>query len=465
MDTIWPPDLSNSEKLPGPKYSVLVQSMRAAIRSGHLPKGQKMPPVRELAWDLGITPGTVARAYKMATEEGLVETAVGRGTFVADHGPSVSVLPEPLVNVPKPGLLDFRAARVPELGQSAAIRDAMVRLGQQERAYFDYPTSQTDRAAREEVVKWIGPDRVGRLEADDIVLGLGAQNSVMNVLQTCLQGPNPVILTEALAYPGVRHAARLLRAQLIGVEMDDQGLRPDRLEEALRTHGGQVLLTSPHSHSPTNARMGLERRQQIADIARRYQLQVIEDDCHCINRPDLPSFRAICPERGWFVASLTKTVSPALRFGYVACPRAHAATARQVAQSSFYGMPQPILDICTELFRSGEAERLRSRVEEVTQARVKMAVNALGQWDITWKPDVPFIWLKLPQGWRGSTFAMACEAEGIRIKPADEFALPDGVAPHAVRLTVNAIAKRATLEAALGRISALLAEPPTNVDL
>ncbi len=463
MDTIWPPDLVNT---PGPKYSVLVQSMRAAIRSGHLPKGHKMPPVRELAWELGITPGTVARAYKIATEEGLVETAVGRGTFVADHhGPHVPELAEPLVNAPRPGLLDFRAARVPELGQSAAIRDAMARLAGQERAYFDYPNSQTDRAAREEVVRWIGPDRAGRLEADDIVLGLGAQNTVMMVLQTCLQGPSPVILTEALAYPGVRHAARLLRAQLIGVEMDGEGMRPDRLEEALRVHGGQVLLISPHSHSPTTARMGLERRQRIADIARRYQLQVIEDDCHCINRPELPAFRAICPERAWFVASLTKTVSPALRFGYAACPREHAATARQVAQSSFYGMPQPILDICTDLMASGEAERLRARVEAVTSERIRLAVNVLGQWDITWRADVPFLWLKLPQGWRGSTFAMACESEGIRIKPADEFALPDGAAPHAVRITVNAIHDSDTLEAALGRMSALLARPPLNVDL
>lgn len=89
----------------------------------------------------------------------------------------------------------------------------------------------------------------------------------------------------------------------------------------------------------------------------------------------------------------------------------------------------------------------------------------LGQWDITWRADVPFLWLKLPQGWRGSTFAMACESEGIRIKPADEFALPDGAAPHAVRITVNAIHDSDTLEAALGRMSALLARPPLNVDL
>jgi DNA-binding transcriptional MocR family regulator len=136
-----------------------------------------------------------------------------------------------------------------------------------------------------------------------------------------------------------------------------------------------------------------------------------------------------------------------------------------VAQSSFYGMPQPILDLCAELLRSGEAERIRQGVEKINLQRVHQAVNILGQWDIRWRSDVPFIWLRLPQGWRGSTFATACEARGIRIKPADEFALPDGAAPHAVRLALNAIVPQPQFEAGLKEIAAMLANPPPNVDL
>lgn len=461
-DTIWTPDFTGSKD---PKYIVLIQFIREAIRSGALTPGTKMPPVRELAWDLGITPGTVARAYKLATDEGLVEAAVGRGTFVTGNAPPSAAPPDPLINVASADLLDFRAARVPDVGQSATIRAGLRQLGEApDAAYIDYPTSQTDAAARAQVADWIGPDRAGRLAPDDIVLGLGAQNTVMMALQACLHGPNPVILTENLSYPGVRHAARLLRAQLIGVELDEEGLRPDRLEDALRRHGGQALLLSPHSHSPTTARMGLARRQRIADIARRYQLQIIEDDCHVINRPEMPAFRAICPERGWYVSSLTKSVSAALRFGFAACPQGQAAVARQVAQSSFYGLPQPILDLCADLIRTGEAERIRALVEKEVENRVRVAVNILGRWDINWRADIPFIWLKLPQGWRGSTFARVCEAEGIKIKPADEFALPDGAAPHAVRLTLNAIAPGAKFEGALQRISDLLSVPPLNVD-
>ena len=92
-DTISPPDFANISES---KYIVLIQSLRAAVRSGELSVGFKLPPVRELAWQLGITPGTVARAYKMAVAEGLVETTVGRGTFVSEGERAEPVVEESL---------------------------------------------------------------------------------------------------------------------------------------------------------------------------------------------------------------------------------------------------------------------------------------------------------------------------------------------------------------------------------
>jgi DNA-binding transcriptional MocR family regulator len=407
----------------------------------------------------------VARAYKMAAEEGLVETGVGRGTFVSGRATPAFEVSDLLISPLKSGAIDLRAARTPDVGQEAVIRGIMGDMARKcPHGYLDYPNTESKYPARFAATKYIGQERLGRITPDDVVMGLGAQNTVIMALQAILYGTTPVILTEELAYPGVRHAARLLRAQLIGVEMDDEGIRPDRLEEALRLHGGQVLLLAAEVHSPTTIRTTLARKQQIAAVARKYNLQIIEDDCNCITRPDEPAFRAICPERSWFISSLTKSVSASLRFGYAVAPRGQAQIARQVAQSSFYGLPQPVLDICAELMGSGEAERIRQAVERRVASQVKQAVNALGQWDLTWRKDVPFVWLKLPQGWRGSSFARACEQEGVRIKAADEFALPDGSAPNAVRLALNANIPAESYEGALARLSEMLSCPPVGVD-
>jgi len=459
-DTIWAVDFAGSSE---PKYIVLVQFLRAAIRSARLAPGDRLPPVRDLAWRLGITPGTVARAYRLATDEGLLQTQVGRGSFVAAGRSPASPADEPLMQAAGDDLLDFRACRVVDLGQGAAIATALGRIGRGG-AYVDYPDEQSDRAARIAVRDWIGQARAGRLAEDDIVLSFGAQNGVVTALQACLSGPAPVVLAEELAYPGVRHAARLVRATLIGVELDQAGLRPDRMEAALRAHGGQALITSAEAHSATTQRTPPERRQELVDIARQYQVQIIEDDCHTIARPQTPAYRALCPELGWYVGSLSKVFSPALRFGFVACPSGMARAARRVAQSSCYGLPRPLTDLAADLLASGAVEEARTKIVASVEERVREAVNVLGRWEIAWRSDVPFIWLRLPAGWRCSTFASACEAGGLRVKPADEYALPNGSAPQAVRVAINPGMPSDRFAAGLATLNDLLAHPPLGED-
>ncbi len=461
-DTIWAPDFTQTR---GPKYIVLIQSLRSAVRSGVLEQGARLPPVRELAWELGITPGTVARAYKLAVEEGLVQTTVGRGTFVTGARAAEDI-PEPLLNAGQANMVNFRSAQVVNVGQSDEISAHLRALGAEgAKQYVTYPTDETDCGAREAVVDWIGPGRAGRLTADDIVLAMGAQNATIIALQAVLHGPAPIILTDELAYPGVRHAAKLLRARLIGVEMDAEGLRPDRLEQLLREHGAQALLTSAEAHSPTTTRTSLARRKEIVEIARRHQLQIIEDDCHCIWWEGRPAYRELCPELCWYISSLTKSVSSALRFGFIVPPQGQSRLVRQVAQSSFYGIPQPIIDLSEALLRTGDAVKIRARVRKLINERVQEAVNCLGSWDISFGHDVSFFWLKLPQGWRGSSFALACERAGILLKAADEFALADGASPNAVRIGISVDIDHDTYRAALLKMSDILSRPPSNADV
>ena len=82
-DTIWQPDLSKAGRS---KYRALAEALREGITSGHFPAGSKVPPVRDMAYQLGVTPGTVARAYSVLTDEGRLIAGVGRGTFVAETG-------------------------------------------------------------------------------------------------------------------------------------------------------------------------------------------------------------------------------------------------------------------------------------------------------------------------------------------------------------------------------------------
>ncbi|MCV6824420.1 MULTISPECIES: PLP-dependent aminotransferase family protein [Halocynthiibacter] len=455
MNTIWFPDLSEAE---GPKYRALAKAIREAVVDGRLPVGEKLPPVREVAWQLQITPGTVARAYSILVDDGVLEAAVGRGTFVAQRLMRSDLPEDSLINIVRNhNHIDFRGCRVPDVGQGKIINRHMIEAAKRaEDTYVDYPTSSSDAAARKAVCHWIGEDHVGRFEADNVVLGLGAQNCTILALQALLRGVRPVIMTEQLAYPGVRRAAQLLRAELVGLRMDGEGIRPDAFEEAIRQQGGQVLLTAAEVHSPTTIRTPYSRKRELAEIARRYAVQIIEDDCHRIAAPQAPAYRAILPEQSWYIGSLTKSVAASLRFGFLVAPSEYSRMARQVSQGNFYGLPQPILDLCETLIMSGEASDIRKRVVASCEDRVQNAVNILGQWDIRWRPDAPFLWLKMPQGWRGSRFALVCGEQGIRVKPADEFALSDAESPNAVRIAVNRPGNDARGKAALHRLNEIL---------
>jgi DNA-binding transcriptional MocR family regulator len=459
MDTSWQPDLS---QFPGPKYLALNRALRDAIRLGDLAEGVQLPTVRDLAWRLSVTPGTVARAYQLAVQEGMLQANVGRGTFVAERTPRLGPTQplylerDPLL----PGRVDLRSPILPEIGQTPAFEDALRRVGSgQGGDWTDYPTQRRESALRECIVTWVADRLLGPVSPDDIALTHGGQNAILTILLCCLRGDRPVVLVEDLAYPGFRHAARLARAEVVPVELDEHGMVPDALEAACRRHGPQIICLTPEAQNPTAARMPADRRAAIATIARRFDCQIIEDDCYSLDRSDMPSIRALAPERTWYVGSWSKTVSAALRFGYIVCPVGLGEAGRLTAQHSFFAVSRPISDICLDLSQSGAAHELRDKVYAELSVRLQHTVRAFEAFDITWMPGLRYVYLRLPTGWRASNFRARADDEGVLLRTADEYALVHGRAPNAVRMALPGNVPLEIYNAAMARLVGLLRAP------
>jgi DNA-binding transcriptional MocR family regulator len=465
-DTSWAPDLS---QFPGPKYLALSRALRDAIRGGDLPPNSQLPTVRDLAWRLHLTPGTVARAYQMATQEGLLAATVGRGTFVAAQtprlGPTQALYTE-RVTGGATGLVDLRPPQVPEVGQTQAFRAALLDMaGQTDCGWLDYTSQLGEAALRGEIVTWMGDRILGPIGAEDVALTHGGQNAISLIFDCCLRGERPVVLIEELAYPGFRYAARAARAEVVPVEIDDKGIVPEALEAACRRHGAQVLCLTTEAQNPTTGRMPVKRRQEIAEIARRYDLQVLEDDCYSVAETDIPSLRALAPERVWLVGSVSKTLSAALRFGYVICPAGMGEAGRLTAQHGFFALSRPVADLMLHLFRSGAAAGIKARVQAEFSVRLQSLVNLLGAYDLGWQPGVPFVWLRMPLGWRASTFVRMAEARGVLVRSADEYAVVHGRAPNAVRIAIAGNLSRDGFDAAMRTLADLLARPPSDLSV
>ncbi|AUQ74479.1 PLP-dependent aminotransferase family protein [Phaeobacter piscinae] len=471
MGTIWPNELpTDLSGRSGPKYQRVADTIRNAVEDGTLCIGTKLPPVRELAYQLKITPGTVARAYSLLTDAGLLQAEVGRGTFVAE--PETKVQDDVwsrqlhLKEVKDPGHVSLFSPRLVDVGQVAAIREALVKISQGDPLQFlNYPTRDAYRPLREAVVDWLSQDPLGPLDERDVVLTHGGQNGILTVMQAILKGPQPTVLVEDLSYAGFRRAAELVRARVVGVAMDEHGILPDSLELAIRKTGAMVLCTSPEVHNPTGLYTPLERRQQILEVLRRHEVQIIEDDCYRMGEARAPSYRALAPDLSWHVSSISKTLTPSLRVGFALAPKGRGRDLRRMAEYSYFGIAQPVAELTRILLSDPRTRKLVADVRREMDNYIRIAVNTLGGFDLIWSRSVPFLWLKLPSGWRAAAFTRAAEAEGVQIRSADEFALRDGRAPNAVRIAVNGHVTPKQFEDAMLRLRALLDNPPEQISV
>ena len=466
MGTIWQPDLDAYD---GPKYRRLTDALRQAVATGELTPGEKLPPVRDLAWRVDMTPGTVARAYTILTDEGVLEAAVGRGTFVADTKakpapPPIEIDGVPHNSEPETGPISLFSPVLPDMGQAALIRALLAQIAQNPPSgVMHYPTREAARPAREAVVDWLRDTALGQIDQKDVVLCHGGQNAICMVLQTALTGAVPIIYVEELGYPGVIRAASLLRAKVVPIEMDASGIKPDALKAAARAHGSGVLVTCPEVHNPTCLHTPEDRRREIVAVARQYDLQIVDDDCYSMGTARAPSYRILAPERAWYVTSISKVLTPALRIGFALGPKERSSDLRRAAEYGFFGLATPLADLTHLLLGHPDIQKVAQAVRARFGQYMQIALNHLGAFDVQWQQDVPFLWLLLPGGWRAGAFCLAAEGRGVRIRPAEEFATRDGRAPHALRIALNAGISTERFESAMVILRELLVNPSEQI--
>src|ERR1700726_2945649 len=225
----WTPNLATRDK---PHYLAIADAIAADIAAGSLAVGDRLPPQRKLAKRLDIDFTTVARGYVEAQKRGLIESRVGRGTFVRAtarrrHGPmarhpeivdlSMNLPPEP----DDPELLDRMQDGLEALG-----RDLVYLM-----RYQGFGGVQADKDA---ALTWLGRRGLAP-QQDRLFITPGAHPALLGSLGV-LAKAGDVVLSEALTYPGARSIAAQLGLKLVGVPMDEQGLDADAFADACRLH-------------------------------------------------------------------------------------------------------------------------------------------------------------------------------------------------------------------------------------
>lgn len=339
----------------GDRTAALYRALLGAVRSGRLGAGDRLPPTRTLARDLGVSRNTVATAYERLTAEGYLEGRVGAGTYVSDvvagtaRRPGGTALrprdswtwrPRPVSGEQPVPPFDFRVG-IPDAGLFPfdtwrRILTAESRLG------ADNPGSYADPSGhprlRRAITRYLAYSRGVDADPDDVIATNGTQQA-LDLIARVMVEPGDVVAVEDPGYPFARDLFASLGATVVPVPVDAEGLVVAELPTNAR-----LVFTTPSHQFPLGPPLSLARRRALLDHAAAHDTAIIEDDYDSefrfVERPLDPLHRLDDAGRVIYVGTFSKSLLPSLRAGYLVAPRSLREALRAARQlSDGYGAP------------------------------------------------------------------------------------------------------------------------------
>ena len=452
---MWVPQLN---QLNQPVYLSIADALARDIASGLLKPGERLPTLRELAQALQVTPGTVSRAYSEAQRRGLLQGEVGRGTYVLGAAPA-----EPAsITLPSAGhgaapVLDLSIIKPAGDTATTWLRGALLDLanGTDFIQTLDYAPDGGHPAHREAGAQWLRhslPEAVWQ----QVVITAGAQHGLM-VAISALTECDDLILCESLCYPGIISLAHSLQRRLRGVEMDDEGIIPESLRALCQRERPAMLVCVATCQNPTTATMSHERRAQIAAIAEEFDFLILDDDIYGFLASDtrLRPLASYAPERSVYLTSLSKSVLPALRIGYLYSPPRLLSRLMAMVRSSVW-MPSPLTaQLASNIIHEGLDEQLVRLQRQEAARRQALARELLPGLRIKAQAHSYHLWLELPEPWSADEFTTMARAQGVKILSGSQFQAERNGETRGVRVVLMSPTREDELRFALTQLASL----------
>jgi GntR family transcriptional regulator/MocR family aminotransferase len=457
-----------------PLRAQLETGLRDAIRDGRLQPGERLPSSRELARELGVSRGLVQECYGQLLSEGYLDSRVGSATRVAPRaypapgpgGPAPSRDTARPAAAPAPRLIaDFRSG-VPDLGSFPrsdwvwATREACRDVAN---ADLDYGDPRGSGVLREVVAGYLRRVRAAAARPEDLIVCTGfAQglNLVLRVLHDLGVGR---VAFEDPGYGADETSTSVRSAVLAGtqpvrVPVDDLGIDV----AALAASGARAVVVTPAHQSPTGVVLAPARRHALAGWASRHDAYVVEDDYDSefrYDREPVGVLQGIAPDRVFTLGTVSKSLAPVVRLGWVLAPPALApmvAGAKELSDRGTSGLDQLAL---AALLRSGRYDRHLRKMRGVYARRRTALIEALGRH----APGVRLTGLAagfhavahLPAGADEDAVVAAARRRGVGLYGMNAFRAVPGGAPPQLVLGFGLVGERA-IESGIAAVADLL---------
>jgi len=413
-------------KIHGKTAAEIYDCVRTLALAGQLPAGASLPPVRDLAVNLGVNRNTVASAYRRLVTAGIAVTQGRLGTIIRDPF-QAGEQEGTLANSP---LTDFASgnpnpAWLPDPNAALRLRPYRPRL------YGD-PTINAGLEAH--LRKWFQPDCPAHFDVD---LTHGAVDAIERLLGAYLVAGDKVAVENPCFLSSI-NTLRTIGLQAIGVPVDAQGMRADGLEAAL-AKGAQAVIITPRAHNPTGCNLSDKRARALARLlARHPDVMVIVDDhfallSNAAYHPPIPDNAY----RWALVRSFSKALGPDIRIAAVA---SDSATSRQLRLRLAAGtnwVSHLLQDIVEVQLTQPETVTLLTQARADYTNRRNMLVDALRAQgiDVPAQSDGLNLWVPLQTDDQAISLALA--RQGWLVRHGDAFSVQEAV--PGLRITISRI--------------------------
>jgi 2-aminoadipate transaminase len=314
--------------------------------------------------------------------------------------------------------------------------------------------------------EWLG-QRHG-VEPSRVVVTSGSLQGFVFLVEQLVQ-PGSRVLVEAPTYDRPLKILARLGAEIVPVAMDDEGLLPEALEEALADGAKPAFLyTIATFQNPSGRTLSTGRRRRVVEIAKAHDLLVLEDDPYGLvrfegeARPTL--FELEGGERVIYGSSFSKTIAPGVRVGYFVLPSELAAQIEALAVSTYISPPFMTQATVFEFLRRGNFEANLERVNGLLKARRDAMLEALERHmpdDASWsRPEGGyFIWLDTPSGPESAGLLPLAEEAGVTFVKGTDFFVPGGGGERSLRLAFSFVSPEEIADG-IARLAPLLRGAP-----
>ncbi|PAB59199.1 MocR-like pyridoxine biosynthesis transcription factor PdxR [Anaeromicrobium sediminis] len=426
-------------------YVQLFNLIRDIIIRGELKDHYKLPPIRSLAGRLEVNNSTVVNAYRLLEKEGYVYKKIGSGTFVSPRleydnedvilekypaKDDLKLMDQGQIQIRKDMISFASATPTPDLFPVEAFKVLLNEVLDRDKGeVFGYQESQGYFPLRESLTKYLKNYNI-ETKPENVQIISGAQQGI-DVIAKALVEYNDRVIVESPTYTGAIGTFRSRGAQIISIPILEDGIDIKKLEESVRVNKPKLIYLMPNFQNPTGYSYSLEKKKKILEIAKKYNVLIVEDDYLSdlvFNKKENGTLKSLDKDGlVIYIKSFSKIFMPGLRLGFLVMPpRVYhkILRAKHTSDISTSGLNQRVFDLY--LRRDIWRDHIH-HMEKIYKIRFEVMCKSISKYfsESGLEYNIPNgglnFWFKLPEGLNSDDIYDKAVKKNVLIIPGNIF--------------------------------------------